>query len=164
MITEKLLGCRVCATAAIDCRIKTLKRIFQVIVKMRGPGCSGFGTTSRFAEIFTNVGSNEPGRYEGFDMADENEEFPPLHTSDARPNKRATQDDCEWPARALANDNYVRTEYVRILREMSELTSLDRVSLQRHLLSRMDNLRGFVLMPEDEKGRFCRVLLRDMTR
>ncbi|KAA0046234.1 retrotransposon protein [Cucumis melo var. makuwa] len=65
----------------------------------------------------------------------------------------------EWPARNLANDNHVRTEFFRIMREMPELTSLDRALLQRHLLSRMDDLRGFVLMPEDEREGFCRVLL-----
>ncbi|KAL4039120.1 hypothetical protein IC575_002763 [Cucumis melo] len=70
----------------------------------------------------------------------------------------------EWQARNLANDNHVRTEFFRILREMPELTSLDRALLQRHLLSRMDDLRGFVLMPEDEREGFCRVLLRDIER
>ncbi|KAL0544289.1 hypothetical protein IC582_019402 [Cucumis melo] len=70
----------------------------------------------------------------------------------------------EWPARNLANDNHVRTEFFRILREMPELTSLDRALLQRHLLSRMDDLRGFVLMLEDEREGFCRVLLRDIER
>ncbi|KAA0064312.1 retrotransposon protein [Cucumis melo var. makuwa] len=70
----------------------------------------------------------------------------------------------KWPTHALTNDNHVRTEFFRILREMLELTSLDRTLLQRHLLSRMDDLRGFVLMPEDEKEKFCKVLLRDMTR
>ncbi|TYK16458.1 retrotransposon protein [Cucumis melo var. makuwa] len=70
----------------------------------------------------------------------------------------------EWPALALANDNHVRTKFFRILRKMPELTSLDRALLQRHLLSRMDDLRGFVLMPEDERERFFRVLLRDITR
>uniref|UniRef100_A0A9I9EEC9 DUF8040 domain-containing protein n=1 Tax=Cucumis melo TaxID=3656 RepID=A0A9I9EEC9_CUCME len=70
----------------------------------------------------------------------------------------------EWPARNLANDNHVRTEFFRILREMPELTSLDRALFQRHLLSRMDDLQGFVLMPEDEREGFFRVLLRDITR
>ncbi|KAL0548430.1 hypothetical protein IC582_012881 [Cucumis melo] len=70
----------------------------------------------------------------------------------------------QWPARNLANDNHVRTEFFCILREMPELTSLDRALLQRHLLSRMDDLRGFVLMPEDEREGFCRVLLRDIER
>ncbi|KAL0537525.1 hypothetical protein IC582_026503 [Cucumis melo] len=70
----------------------------------------------------------------------------------------------EWPARNLANDNHVRTGFFCILREMPELTSLDRALLQRHLLSCMDDLRGFVLMPEDEREGFCRVLLRDIER
>ncbi|KAL0544588.1 hypothetical protein IC582_019705 [Cucumis melo] len=70
----------------------------------------------------------------------------------------------EWPACNLANDNHVRTEFFRILREMPELTSLDRALLQRHLLSRMNDLRGFVLMPEDEREGFCRVLLGDRER
>ncbi|KAA0031723.1 retrotransposon protein [Cucumis melo var. makuwa] len=64
----------------------------------------------------------------------------------------------EWPAHALANDNHVRMEFFRILREMPELTSLDRALLQRHLLSRMDDLWGFILMLEDEREGFCRVL------
>ncbi|KAA0062976.1 retrotransposon protein [Cucumis melo var. makuwa] len=59
----------------------------------------------------------------------------------------------EWPACNLANDNHVCTEFFHILREMPELTSLDRELLQRHLLSRMDDLRGFVLMPKDERER-----------
>ncbi|TYK00075.1 retrotransposon protein [Cucumis melo var. makuwa] len=70
----------------------------------------------------------------------------------------------EWPARAFVNDNHVRTEFFRILCEMPQLMSLDRALLQRYLLFRMDDLRGFVLMPEDERERFCTVLLRDMTR
>ncbi|KAA0050303.1 retrotransposon protein [Cucumis melo var. makuwa] len=70
----------------------------------------------------------------------------------------------EWPARTLANDNHVRMEFFRILREMPELRSLDRALLQRHLLSHMDDLRGFVLMLEDEREGFCRVLLRDIMR
>ncbi|TYK23855.1 retrotransposon protein [Cucumis melo var. makuwa] len=107
--------------------------------------------TGRFTEIFVDVGSNEPGRYERFDMADGNEEFPPVMI-------------VEWPACDLANDNHVRTEFFLILHEMSKLTSLDRALLQRHLLSRMDDLRGFILMSEDEREGFCRVLLRDMTR
>ncbi|KAL0561094.1 hypothetical protein IC582_001512 [Cucumis melo] len=43
MMAEKLPGCQIRATTVIDCRIKTLKRIFQVIVEMRGPAYSGFG-------------------------------------------------------------------------------------------------------------------------
>ncbi|KAL4011318.1 hypothetical protein IC575_028372 [Cucumis melo] len=70
----------------------------------------------------------------------------------------------EWPARNLANDIHVRTEFFRILREIPELTSLDRALLQMHLLSRMDDLQGFVLMPKDEREGFCRVLLRDIER
>ncbi|KAA0025955.1 retrotransposon protein [Cucumis melo var. makuwa] len=50
----------------------------------------------------------------------------------------------EWPARALANDNHVRQEFFCILREMQELTSLDRVLLQRHLLSCMNDMWGFI--------------------
>ncbi|KAL4010410.1 hypothetical protein IC575_030262 [Cucumis melo] len=42
MMAEKLSGCQVRATIVIDCRIKTLKRTFQAIAKMRGPTCSGF--------------------------------------------------------------------------------------------------------------------------
>ncbi|KAA0035275.1 retrotransposon protein [Cucumis melo var. makuwa] len=141
--------------------------------------------TGRFAETFADVGSNEPGgRYDRFDMGDGNEDFPPVTGSSESKRKRGSQRDLdveaihlvldqtkeqlrqisEWPARNLANDNHVRMEFFRILREMPELTSLDRALLQRHLLSRMDDLRGFVLMPEDEREGFCRVLLRDIER
>ncbi|KAA0060132.1 retrotransposon protein [Cucumis melo var. makuwa] len=140
--------------------------------------------TDRFAETFADVESNEPGGYDKFDMGDGNEEFPPVTGSSGSKRKRDSQRDldveaihlaldqtneqlrmiAEWPARTLANDNHVRTEFFRILREMPELTSLDRALLQRHLLSRMDDLWGFVLMPEDEREGFCRVLLRDITK
>ncbi|TYJ96963.1 retrotransposon protein [Cucumis melo var. makuwa] len=43
MMAEKLPGYQVCTTTVIDCRIKTLKRTFQAIVKMWGPACSDFG-------------------------------------------------------------------------------------------------------------------------
>ncbi|KAL0544638.1 hypothetical protein IC582_019756 [Cucumis melo] len=164
--------------------------------------------TGRFAETFTDVGSNEPGGgYDRFDMGDGNEDFPPVYRqgidfsqddvrasrprasegrtgSSGSKKKRGSRRDfefeaihlvldqtneqlrqiAEWPARNLANDNHVRTEFFRILREMPELTSLDRALLQRHLLSRMDDLRGFVLMPEGEREGFCRVLLQDIER
>ncbi|KAA0067748.1 retrotransposon protein [Cucumis melo var. makuwa] len=127
MMAEKLPGCQVRATTVIDCRIKTLKRTFQVIAEMRGPACSGFGwndeekciitekelfdnwvrshsaakglvnkpfpycdehayvfgrdrATDRFAETFADVGSNEPGGYDRFDMGDGNKEFPPVYS------------------------------------------------------------------------------------
>ncbi|KAA0055441.1 retrotransposon protein [Cucumis melo var. makuwa] len=137
----------------------------------------------QFAETFTDMGSNEPGGYDRFDMGDGNEEFPPVYSQGidlseddvraSRPSRASEALDqtneqlrqiAEWPERALANDNHVRTEFFWILREMRELTSLDRTLLQRHLLSRMDDLRGFILMLEDEREEFCRVLLRDITR
>ncbi|KAA0048533.1 retrotransposon protein [Cucumis melo var. makuwa] len=100
----------------------------------------------RFAETFTDVGSNEPYRYEGFDMPEGNKKFPSVARSSESKRKRGSQRevdvegihlafDCtndqlktiaEWPARVLANDNHVRTEFFRILREISKLTSLDR--------------------------------------
>ncbi|KAA0040599.1 retrotransposon protein [Cucumis melo var. makuwa] len=181
---------------------------------MQGPSCSGFGwndeekskgllnkpflyydkltyvfrrdrTTGQFAETFADVGSNESGGYDGFDMRDGNEEyFPLVYSQGIDLSKRRSQQEvdvegihlaldqtneqlrmiAEWPARVLVNDNHVHTEFFCILREMPELTSLDRALLQRHLLSRMDDLRGFLLMHEDEREGFCRVLLRDMMR
>ncbi|KAA0062136.1 retrotransposon protein [Cucumis melo var. makuwa] len=150
MITEKLLGYRVCATAAIDCRIKILKRIFQDDVRASRP--------SRASESRIELSGSKRKRESQREVDVEG-----IHLALDQTNEQLRMI-AEWPARALANDNHVRTEFVRILREMPELTSLDWVLLQRHLLSRMDNLRDFVLMPEDERGRFCRVLLRDITR
>ncbi|KAA0042063.1 retrotransposon protein [Cucumis melo var. makuwa] len=127
MMAKKLPRCQVRATTVIDCRIKTLKRTFQAIAKMRGPACSGFEwndeekfiiaekelfdnwvrshpaakgllnkpfpyydeltyvfgrdrATGRFAETFVDVGSNESGGYDRFDMGDENEKFPPVYS------------------------------------------------------------------------------------
>ncbi|KAA0040952.1 retrotransposon protein [Cucumis melo var. makuwa] len=222
MMAEKLPGCQVRATTVFDCRIKTLKRIFQAIAEMQGQACSGFGwndeekciiaekelfdnwvrshpvakgllnkpfpyydeltyvfdrdrATGRFAKTFADVGSNEPDEYDRFDMRNGNEDFPPVTESSGSKRKRGSPRDldvegihlaldqtneqlmmiAEWPARAHANHNHVRTEFFRILREMPELTSLDRALLQRHLLSHMHDLRGFVLMPEDEREGFC---------
>ncbi|KAA0056508.1 retrotransposon protein [Cucumis melo var. makuwa] len=124
----------------------------------------------RFTETFADVGSNEPGEYDEFDMANGNEVFPPMYnqgidlSQDDVRISRPSRDSEEWHARALANDNHVCTEFFRILREMSKLTSSDKGLLQRHLLSRMDDLWGFVLMLEDERDGFCRVLLRDIMR
>ncbi|TYJ97166.1 reverse transcriptase [Cucumis melo var. makuwa] len=117
-----------------------------------------------------------------FDMGDGNKEFPPMYSqgidlsqddvcasrpsraSEGRTGSSGTKRKRRMLARALANDNHVRTKFFRILHEIPELTSLDRALLQRHLLSRMDDFWGFVLMPEDEREGFCRVLLRDITR
>ncbi|KAL0550165.1 hypothetical protein IC582_014668 [Cucumis melo] len=162
----------------------------------------------RFAETFTDVGSNEPIRYEGFDISDGNKEFPSVYNqginmsqedvraskpsrafegrvgSSRSKRKRGSQQEAEleviymalectndqlkivaeWPARALANDNHVRQKFFRILRAMPELTRLDRALLQRHLLSRMDDIRGFIQMPDDERESFCGVILRDISR
>ncbi|KAL4013677.1 retrotransposon protein [Cucumis melo var. makuwa] len=209
MMVETLPGCQVRATTVIYCRIKTLKRIFQVIAEMRGPACSGFGwndeekciiaekelfdnwvrshpaakgllnksflyydeltyvfgryrATGWFTETFIDVGSNESGGYDRFDIGDGNEEFPPVYSqrinlsqddvrasrpsrasegrigSSGSKRKRGNQRDldvegihlaldqtneqlrqiAEWSARALANDNHVRTEFFRILREI----------------------------------------------
>uniref|UniRef100_A0A9I9E6Y3 Retrotransposon protein n=1 Tax=Cucumis melo TaxID=3656 RepID=A0A9I9E6Y3_CUCME len=102
--------------------------------------------TGRFTETFVDVGSNEPGGYDGFDMGDGNEKFPPMTGSSGSKRKRGSQRKvdvegihlaldqtnkqlrmiAEWPVHALDNDNHVRTEFFRILREMPELTSLDK--------------------------------------
>ncbi|KAA0050302.1 retrotransposon protein [Cucumis melo var. makuwa] len=37
-------------------------------------------TTGRFIETFADVGSNEPGGYDEFDMGDGNEEFLPVYS------------------------------------------------------------------------------------
>ncbi|KAA0052252.1 retrotransposon protein [Cucumis melo var. makuwa] len=50
----------------------------------------------------------------------------------------------KWPARALANDTHVRQEFLRLLRETLDLSSLDRALCERQLISRMDNMRAGV--------------------
>ena len=65
----------------------------------------------------------------------------------------------EWPARALANYTFVRQKFLRLLREMPDLSSLDRTLCQRQLMSCMDDMRGIVEMTYEERKYFCRVLL-----
>ncbi|TYK10971.1 retrotransposon protein [Cucumis melo var. makuwa] len=180
MMVEKLPGCRVRATIVIDSRINIFKQIFQAIEEMRGPACSGFGwnddakciiaekkvfenwshpaakgllnksffyydelayvferdrTTGRFAETFVDVGSNEPaGRLSSG-----------LHV----PLSMAPM--------------FTRNSYC-LLREMTDLSSLDRALCQRQLMSHMDDMYGFVEMTDEERKNFYRVLLRDISR
>ncbi|KAA0051652.1 retrotransposon protein [Cucumis melo var. makuwa] len=65
----------------------------------------------------------------------------------------------EWPARTLTNDTHVCQEFLRLLRKMPNLSSLDRALCQRELMSHIDDMRGFVEMTDDERKNFCRVLL-----
>ncbi|TYK28139.1 retrotransposon protein [Cucumis melo var. makuwa] len=111
--------------------------------------------TGWFAKTFVDVKSNKPSGYEGYDMVDQNEEFPSMYSRGLT-----------CPRMMYAHHDLLALQRVgpdrvdpRGRGEVSE-----RTLLQRHLLSRMDDLRGSVLMPEDEKEGFCRVLLRDMTR
>uniref|UniRef100_A0A9I9E5L9 Retrotransposon protein n=2 Tax=Cucumis melo TaxID=3656 RepID=A0A9I9E5L9_CUCME len=122
----------------------------------------------RFTETFTDVGSNEPGEYDEFDMANGNEVFPPVYNQgidlsqdDVRVSRPSRDSEGKTES---SGSKRKRGKFFRILREMSKLTSLDKGLLQRHLLSRMDDLWGFVLMLEDERDGFCRVLLRDIMR
>ncbi|KAA0060172.1 retrotransposon protein [Cucumis melo var. makuwa] len=121
----------------------------------------------QFAETFADVGSNEPGGASdgrtGSRGSQREVDVEGIHLALDQTNEQLRMI-AEWPARALANDNHVHTKFFCILRKMPELTSFDRALLQRHLLSCMDDLRGFVLMPEDEREGFCGVLLRDITR
>ncbi|TYK06435.1 retrotransposon protein [Cucumis melo var. makuwa] len=154
----------------VECLMKLMSmgngNRIMAITEMQGPAYSGFGwndeekyiiaekelfdnsarVTGRFAETFVDVGSNEPGGYDGFDMGDGNEKFPPMTGSSGSKRKRGSQRKvdvegihlaldqtneqlrmiAEWPVHALDNDNHVRTEFFRILREMPELTSLDK--------------------------------------
>ncbi|KAA0036928.1 retrotransposon protein [Cucumis melo var. makuwa] len=68
------------------------------------------------------------------------------------------------PAHALANDTNVCQEFLRLLREMFDLSSLDRALYQRQLMSRINDMRDFVEMTDEERKNFCRVLLRDISR
>ncbi|KAA0062979.1 retrotransposon protein [Cucumis melo var. makuwa] len=47
--------------------------------QVTSPSCRN-RATSRFAETFADVGSNEPSGYDRFDMGDGNEEFSPVYS------------------------------------------------------------------------------------
>ncbi|KAA0035724.1 retrotransposon protein [Cucumis melo var. makuwa] len=108
--------------------------------------------------------SNELGEYDGFDMADGNKEFPPVYSQGID----LSQDDVRASRPSRASEGRTGSSGSKRKRgKVSERWMLKAyiwALLQRHLLSRMDDLRDFVLMPEDEREGFCRVLLRDMTR
>ncbi|KAA0059046.1 retrotransposon protein [Cucumis melo var. makuwa] len=113
--------------------------------------CSDEIRRQRFAETFADVESNEHVEYEGFDILNGNEEFLSMPGSSRSKRKRESQRDCEievthmalkctndqlktiveWPACALANDTHVRQEFLCLLREMLDLSSLDRALCQR---------------------------------
>ncbi|KAA0040598.1 retrotransposon protein [Cucumis melo var. makuwa] len=97
--------------------------------------------TGRFIEIFVDVRSNEPARR-------------------MYARQRVGSDQANRRGRGEASER----EFLRLLREMLKQTSLDRVWLQRHLLSRMNDMRGFVQMPDDERHTFCKVLERDISK
>ncbi|KAA0037133.1 retrotransposon protein [Cucumis melo var. makuwa] len=99
----------------------------------------------RFAETFADVRSNEPVGYKGFDMPDGNDKFLSMTIT-------------EWPARAFVNDTFVRQEFLRLLCEMLDLSSLDRALCQSQLMSRTD-MWDSIEMTEEERKKFCRVLL-----
>ncbi|KAA0066061.1 retrotransposon protein [Cucumis melo var. makuwa] len=126
--------------------------------------------TGCFVETFTDVGSNEPDGYKGFDMPDGNDmEFPSMYSQ----RIDMSQDDCvndqlraivEWPPCAFANDTEVCQEFLCLLRAMPDLSSLDRAVCQRVLMCSMDDMRSFVEMTDEERKNYCRLFLRDDSR
>uniref|UniRef100_A0A9I9E5N0 Retrotransposon protein n=1 Tax=Cucumis melo TaxID=3656 RepID=A0A9I9E5N0_CUCME len=130
--------------------------------------------TSRFAETFADVGSNEPGGgYDRFDMGDGNEEFPLVYSQridlsqdDVRASRpsRASEGRNELSGSKRKRGSQRDFDVEAIHLTLDQTNEQLRALLQRHLLSRMDDLQGFVLMPEDEREGFCRVLLRDIIR
>ncbi|KAL4010894.1 hypothetical protein IC575_027915 [Cucumis melo] len=70
----------------------------------------------------------------------------------------------EWPTRPFANETFVRQEFLRLLCEMPDLSSLDRELCQRQLMCSIDDMRSFVEMTDEERKNFCRVFLRDVSR
>ncbi|KAA0042386.1 retrotransposon protein [Cucumis melo var. makuwa] len=125
----------------------------------------------RFAETFTGISSIKPTRYEGFDMPDGNKAFSSMYSQGidmSREDVCASRPSHASEGRTGSSESKrkreaSKREFLRLLREMPELTSLDRALLQRHLFSRMDDMQGFVQIPDDERETFSRVLLRDIS-
>ncbi|KAA0041503.1 retrotransposon protein [Cucumis melo var. makuwa] len=65
----------------------------------------------------------------------------------------------EWSVPALANDTVVRHEFLRLLRAMPDLSSLDRAVCQRVLICSMDDMRSFAEMTDKERKNYYRGLL-----
>ncbi|KAL4034853.1 hypothetical protein IC575_003522 [Cucumis melo] len=78
-------------------------------------------------------------------------ELEAIHVALDQTNKQL-REIAQWPARNLANDNHVRTEFFRILREMPNLRVWIGV-IAKASLSRMDDLR-FRTHAEDEREGF----------
>ncbi|TYK07192.1 retrotransposon protein [Cucumis melo var. makuwa] len=110
-------------------------------------------------QLVVDVGSNEPIRYEGFDMPDGNDMRPRSSRSKRKWGSEwegkikmihmvleCANDQLrtivEWPACALANDTAVHQEFLCLLREMPDPSSLDRAMCQRLLLCSMDDIRS----------------------
>ncbi|KAA0055573.1 retrotransposon protein [Cucumis melo var. makuwa] len=122
----------------------------------------------RFAETFVNVRLNEPAVYEGYDMPDGNDELPSMYSQGIDIARGDIANDTHVrqriPRGDIANGSHVRQKFLRLLHEMPDLSNLDRALSQRQLMSRMDDIQGFIEMTDDERKNFCKVLLRDISR
>ncbi|KAA0037606.1 retrotransposon protein [Cucumis melo var. makuwa] len=111
--------------------------------------------TVHFVEIFTDAGSNEPIGYERFDMLNENEEFPSVYSQGIDMSK----EDIRASRPSHASEGRTESSEKRGRGKASK-----RALLKRHLLSRMDDMRDFIQMPNGESESFCRVILRNISR
>ncbi|TYK05810.1 retrotransposon protein [Cucumis melo var. makuwa] len=101
-----------------------------------------------FAETFTYVESNEFVEYDGWKQYGASihvGEIEMIHMALKCTNDQM-RSNAEWPVHTLANDTAVRQEFLWLLREMPNLSCLDRAMCQRLLMRSMDDMRGFIEM------------------
>ncbi|TYK21089.1 retrotransposon protein [Cucumis melo var. makuwa] len=129
-------------------------------------------TTGRFAKIFVDVRFNEPTRYGGLTCwMGTRSSYPCTARGLTCPRRMYAHHDL-LTRQIVGPDQADRREkgkasgreFLGLLREIPDLSNLDRALCQRELMSRMDDMQSFIEMTDDERKNFCRVFLRDIFR
>ncbi|KAA0058838.1 retrotransposon protein [Cucumis melo var. makuwa] len=67
----------------------------------------------------------------------------------------------EWPKLAMQDEDATRLEVIRQLRVIPELSGLDRARCLRKLMQNLADMKAFLVVPEEMKMDYCKVILQD---